>query len=278
MAKVIILVGSLPGLTFGNPDWLVGPRSWPPPGLLQSFDNEEDPEEPGESRLFFSSTTAVVSTSTLIRAVGLIIGSLLIILPLILALMTVVQGQAAAQGSGYASPSSSYYSNTVFKKAKRKRTHEGQATASKKAKNKKSRRNKLTKLADSEEEQPRGFTSPEYHRDYDELTNTLSEQLESSEWPLFKVFFHIYLQSRIELVHLITTAIVILSSFASSHVLLPEELFGQDDLEGQKDLRTYLDSFDPGLYLHHFIERGWQLNKLVGAPTGILVVLDLGFG
>ena len=57
--------------------------------------------EDGEGRFLFTSTSSVTVNSTLLRAIGAIIGALLIALPLYLAYATATAGGGGGGGSGY---------------------------------------------------------------------------------------------------------------------------------------------------------------------------------
>lgn len=71
-------------LVQGDPD-LLGVRT------LDTF-NEDIPPEDGEERFLFTSTSTVTVNSTLLRAIGAIVGALLLALPLYLAYATAANG------------------------------------------------------------------------------------------------------------------------------------------------------------------------------------------
>ncbi len=120
----------------------IGPRNSALTGQdLEAADDEDedrDLTEAGEGRIFFTSSTLTVTNSTLIRLVGLIVGSLLVTLPIILALQSVLGGDSGGGyggggGGGYAAPSSSYGGHASAsrhrkrrrrKNRKRKRKHD----------------------------------------------------------------------------------------------------------------------------------------------------------
>ena len=67
---------------------------------FQEYDDTYDYAEDGEERFLFSSTSAVPVNSTLLRAIGAIIGALLIALPLYLAYATATGGGGGGGGGG----------------------------------------------------------------------------------------------------------------------------------------------------------------------------------
>jgi hypothetical protein len=78
----------------------VGFRSEAAQDRFEEYDLAEGDAEDGEERFLFSSTTSVTVNSTLLRAIGAIIGALLIALPLYLAYATAGSGGGGGGSAG----------------------------------------------------------------------------------------------------------------------------------------------------------------------------------